>query len=416
MGTTALNGCTSPSEIRKAADALKGRVLRTPLVYSSTFSRLCGANVYLKLENLQETGSFKLRGASWKILSNLDKIGPEGVVAASAGNHAQGVALAASRAKLPSTVVMPEWASISKQEATRAYGAEVINEGQNLSDAIRKAGQLVEGGKTLIHPFDDAEVIAGQGTIGIEILEELKEPDLVVVPVGGGGLIAGIACACRSIRPKTRIVGVQAGACPSAYQSLQSGRVVSVEAQKSLADGITVKQVGALPFSIIRELVDGIVLVEEDAIAAAILMLLERKKLLAEGAGAVPLAALMSGVLEVPKGGTVVLVISGGNMDSPLLGRVLRKGLFRNGRIMRFSVCLDDIPGSLSGLLGVVAKVRANVLHIYHNRGARDLPVSMSMVELELETRSPEHIEEVTRELRSRGYRIQFQTFVDGCV
>lgn len=416
MGTTEWNVCTSPSEIRKAADALKGKVLRTPLVYSSTFSRACGANVYLKLENLQETGSFKLRGATWKMLSNLDRIGPKGVVAASAGNHAQGVALAASRVNLPSTVVMPEWASISKQEATRAYGGEVIIEGQSLSDAIRKAGELVEGGKTLIHPFDDADVIAGQGTIGIEIMEELTNPDLVVVPVGGGGLISGIACACRSISPKIRIVGVQAEACPSAWQSLRSGRVVAVEAQKSLADGITVKQVGALPFAIMSELVDEIVLVEEDAIAAAILMLIERKKLLAEGAGAVPLAALMSGVLEVPKGGTVVLVISGGNMDSPLLGRVLRKGLFRNGRIMRFTVCLDDTPGSLAGLLAVVAKARANVLHIYHNRGARDLPVSMSMVELELETRSPGHIEEITAQLRASGYRIQSQTFVEGCV
>lgn len=415
MGTTSRNAPILPSVIRKAAEALKGRVLRTPLVYSSTFSRLCGAKVYLKLENLQETGSFKLRGATWKIMSNLHRIGPEGVVAASAGNHAQGVALAASRAKLPSTVIMPEWASISKQEATRNYGAEVIIEGQSLSDAIRKAGQLVERGKTLIHPFDDPDVMAGQGTIGLEILEELPEPDLVVVPVGGGGLIGGIACACGSVRPETRIVGVQTQSCPSAYRSLESGRVVSVEAQKSLADGITVKQIGALPFAVMKEMVDEIVLVEEDAIAAAVLMLLERKKLLAEGAGAVPLAALMSCSFEVPKGGTVVLVISGGNMDSPLLGRVLRKGLFRNGRIMRVSVCLDDIPGSLAGLLGVIARARANVLHIYHNRGARDLPVSMSMVELELETRGPEHSEEIGAQLQAGGYRIEWQPFVESC-
>jgi len=227
MGTTNRNAPILPSVIRKAAEALKGRVLRTPLVYSSTFSRLCGAKVYLKLENLQETGSFKLRGATWKIMSNLHRIGPDGVVAASAGNHAQGVALAASRAKLPSTVIMPEWASISKQEATRNYGAEVIIEGQSLSDAIRKAGQLVERGKTLIHPFDDPDVMAGQGTIGLEILEEVPEPDLIVVPVGGGGLIGGIAVACRSVRPDTRIVGVQTQSCPSAYRSLESGRVVS---------------------------------------------------------------------------------------------------------------------------------------------------------------------------------------------
>ncbi len=395
------------SEIRNAAKVLRGRVVRTPLMYSPAFSRMAGAHVYLKLENLQETGSFKLRGATYKIQSILGDIGPEGVVAASAGNHAQGVALAASRAHLTSTIVMPVWASISKQEATRAYGGEVVIEGENLTECIRKAEQLVETGKTFIHPYDDAEVITGQGTIALEILEDLPDADIIAVPVGGGGLISGIASAARAIRPETKIVGVQASSCPSALKSFQSGKRTGVKAGKSIADGITVKQVGALPFSIIRELVDEIVAVDEDSIAMAIVMLLERRKILAEGAGAVPLAALLRKSFRFSGESKIVLVISGGNVDSPLVDRIIRKGLSRNGRIMRFSVRIDDSPGSLARLLGIIARHGANVLHIYHNRTGRDLPVFLTMVDLELETRSREHIDEIACALRTGGYEIQ---------
>ncbi|MFZ2446327.1 MAG: threonine ammonia-lyase [Syntrophobacteraceae bacterium] len=397
----------SLADIQKAAALLRGKVIRTPLVYSPTFSRLTGAQVYLKLENLQETGSFKIRGATFKILSERDLIGEEGVVAASAGNHAQGVALAASRAGLRSTIVMPEWSSISKQEATRAYGGELILAGRNISDCIDRAKDLAKAGRTFIHPFDDPVIIAGQGTIALEILEDLPDTDIIVVPVGGGGLISGIATAVRDIRPGVRLIGVQAAACPSAAKALDVRRRVRVGAERSIADGIAVKQIGKIPFEVIREKVDAIVLVSEDRIAEAVLMLLERKKIFAEGAGAVSAAALLAGAVSVSPGQKAVLVISGGNMDSPLLDRVLRKGLSRNGRIMRFSIRLDDVPGALASLLEVIAKTGANVLQIYHNRGGADLSIYQTLVELEIETRNFDHIAQLTRALSTAGYIVE---------
>jgi threonine dehydratase len=398
---------TSLDDIQTAAKLLKSKIIRTPLVYSPTFSAMSKMQVYLKLENLQKTGSFKLRGATFKIESHLDAIGPLGVVAASAGNHAQGVALAAKRAGFSATVVMPEWASITKQEATRGYGGEVILEGQSIEESIRKAQELAEAGRMFIHPFDDPYILTGQGTIGLEIFEDLPDPDAIFVPIGGGGLISGIATAAKALKPRVRIIGVQAAACPSAHRASTDGKVVRVDAHKSIADGIAVKQVGDLTFPIIREKVDDIVLVEEDRIAAALLMLLERKKVLAEGAGAVSLAALLDGSAPMEEGSKVVLVISGGNVDSPLLDRIIRKGLVRNGRIMRLSVCLDDVPGALAGLLAVIGRLKANVFHIHHDRTGRDLPVYLSRVDLELETRGPEHIREIARKLQEAGYPLQ---------
>ncbi len=392
--------------IQKAEEFLRGRVIRTPLVYSPTFSHLSGAEVYLKLENLQETGSFKVRGASYKIQNLRGTIGPEGVVAASAGNHAQGVALAAKRAGLRATIVMPESASLSKQEATRNYGGEVLLVGQNIGECIQKAKLLAQEGKVFIHPYDDPDIIAGQGTIALEIFQDCAAPDLIMVPIGGGGLISGIASGVKALDPRVRVIGVQAAACPSAYQALKEGKVCRVESQRSIADGIAVKQIGDLPFAIIREKVDGVVLVDEDQIAAAILTLIERKKVLSEGAGAVPLAALLARSTEIPKGSKVILVISGGNVDSPLLERVIRQGLFRNGRIMRFSVCLEDIPDALARLLSITARLKANVLHITHQRSGKNLPVYLSRVEVELETRGPAHVEEVIAELQREGYEL----------
>jgi threonine dehydratase len=403
-----LNKSSVPSsdEIKRAADVLKGRVIRTPLVYSPTFSKLAGLEVYLKLENLQATGSFKIRGATYKILTEYDRMGKEGVVAASAGNHAQGVALAASRAGLVSTIVMPEWASISKQEATRGYGGKVILEGQSLADSIKKALELAEEGKTFIHPFDDPSIIAGQGTIGLEIMEELPDVDLIAVPVGGGGLISGIAVAAVAVRPGIRIVGVQAEACPSALKAMESGERVTVEAFRSIADGITVRQIGGIAFDIVSKQVDRIILVNEDLIAEAVIVLLERKKVLAEGAGAVCAAALLSGAIKAPAGAKIVLVISGGNIDISLLDRVIRKGMSRNGRIMRFSVRLDDVPGALARLLGVIAGAKANVLQIYHNRGGADMSIHQTQVDLEIETRNFEHIREIEAVLERAGYKM----------
>ena len=394
-------------DIRKASHILHGKVIRTPLIYSPTFSSMSGAEVYLKLENLQGTGSFKLRGATYKIQSQRKHIGPEGVVAASAGNHAQGVALAAKRAGLPATIVMPEWASITKQEATKGYGGQVILEGLNMNDALSKALELAKAGKTFIHPFDDADIITGQGTIGLEILEDLPDTDMIFVAIGGGGLISGIATAAKAIKPEVHIVGVQTAACPGALRAREQGGPTCVEAEKSIADGIAIKQIGNLNFPIIQEKVNDIVLVHEEEIAEAILMLLERKRVLAEGAGAVPLAALLGNDVNVEPGQKVVLVISGGNVDSPLVDRLIRKGLFCHGRMMRISVCLDDIPGSLANLLAIIARLKANVLNIYHARSERDLSIHLSRVELELETRGPDHIGDILDELKNAGYQIK---------
>jgi threonine dehydratase len=394
-------------DIRKAARLIEGKVIRTPLVRSPTFSRMAEAEVYLKLECLQMGGSFKVRGATYKVLSRREEIGPEGVVAASAGNHAQGVALAAKATGLPATIVMPVWASIGKQEATRGYGAEVILAGDSLAESISVAQKMVEDGRTFIHPYDDEEIITGQATIGLEILEDLPDPDVVIVPIGGGGLIGGIASAIKAVRPETRIVGVQAAACPSALESLRARKRIEVKAKKSIADGISVKQIGETNFPLIREKVDEVVLVEENEISSAVLALLERKKVLAEGAGAVPLAALLSSKVVVPRGSKVVLVISGGNLDSPLLERVVRQGLLKNGRIMRFSACIDDVPGTLARLLSLVAERGGNVLAIHHARGGRDLSLFRSRVDLEVETRGFDQIEEIKEALLAAGYEIR---------
>ncbi|MHC1742701.1 MAG: threonine ammonia-lyase [Syntrophobacteraceae bacterium] len=397
----------SLDDIKQAASRLDGRILRTPLIFSPSFSKMTGAEVYLKLENLQETGSFKLRGATNKIQAMLPRLGGAGVVAASAGNHAQGVALAARRAGLQSTIVMPEWASITKQQATAGYGGQVVLEGLSIGDCIRKAQSLAAEGMHFIHPYDDPDIMAGQGTIGIEILEELADVAMIVVPIGGGGLIAGVATAVKALRPETEIVGVQAAACPSAIRALESGHSVWVEGDRSLADGITVKQVGELPFAVIRRLVDHVALVEEDEIATAILTLLERKRILAEGAGAVAMAALMHGLRDRAAGKKVVLLVSGGNVDSPLLDRIIRQGLFRSGRYMRFGVTLPDTPGSLHRMLGTVAALKANVLHIHHDRSGGHLPIHLTRVMLEVETRGHDHIRDLLETLKQAGYEAQ---------
>jgi threonine dehydratase len=399
------------AEIEEAAALISGHILRTPLVYSPTFSSMTGADVYLKLENLQRGGSFKVRGATYKILSRIkgsQGVGLSGVVAASVGNHAQGVALAAASAGVSATIVMPVWASLPKQEATKGYGAEVILQGQNLAESIGIAQDLaLSTGRTFIHPYDDCEIMTGQGTIGLEIMEGLPYPDLVLVPVGGGGLIGGIASAVKALRPKTRVIGVQAAACPSAREALRRGGPVAVRAASTIADAISVTEIGESNYPLLRDLVEDVVLVNESEIAAAVLLLLERKKVLAEGAGAVPLAALLSGAVDVPTGSKVVLVISGGNLDSLLLDRVIRQGLATHGRVVRFSVCLEDVPGSLALLLARISEKRANVVSIRHFRHERDLPMNYTRVDLELETLGFDHIHEIDNSLRGAGYEIK---------
>lgn len=395
--------------IVNASKIINDKVIRTPLVHSPTLSRRFGGKIYLKLENLQKTGSFKIRGATYKIQTRLKEIGSGGVVAASAGNHAQGVALAAAQAGIRSTIVMPEWVSISKQEATRNYGGEVHIEGETLAASLEIARELSNNKMSFIHPFDDRDIITGQGTIALEILEDLHDADMIIAPIGGGGLISGIASAARSIKPDIKIIGVQSASCPSAYESIRKGEILMVDSQSSIADGISVKQLGSLNFEIIQKCIDEVVLVEEKHIALAILTLLERKKILAEGAGAVSLAALMNGAVKISGDEKVVLIISGGNVDSPLLGRIISHGLAKNGRIMRFLVKLDDTPGALSGLLKRIAGLRANVLDIHHDRYIKDVPLHVSHVELELETRSHSHIEEIFRELETSGYDMELK-------
>lgn len=400
----------SLADVQMASELISGKVLRTPLIYSSTFSKMTGAEVYLKLENLQTGGSFKIRGATYKIQSHIEEIKGKGVVAASVGNHAQGVALAARDAGVPATIVMPVWASINKQEATRGYGAEVILKGKSLDESIEIARQMAsKTGRLFIHPYDDADIIAGQGTIGLEILEDLPDVNTIIVPVGGGGLIGGIAAAVKALHPQTRVVGVQAAACPSAIAAIKAGRPVAladVEERTSIADAIMVTEVGNSDFPLLHDLVDEIELVAEEQIASAVLMLLERKRILAEGAGAAPLAALLSGSIQMQQGSKVVLVISGGNVDSLLLDRIITRGLWKEGRMMTFSVCIENVPGSLQHLLDLVAQSQANIVHIHHSRDEKNLPLNFTRMDLELETRGPAHIEGIKESLKDAGYNI----------
>jgi threonine dehydratase len=395
------------ADVSAAADRIREHIIRTPLIYSPTFSTFCHVPVYLKLETLQRAGSFKVRGAMNKVLIHREEIGPEGVVAASVGNHAQGVALAAQTAGVPATIVMPEGAPLGKQEATRHYGARVIVQGKNLQESLRYARELEAQGALFIHPYDDPEVIAGQGTIALEVHEDLPEADLIIAPVGGGGLISGIAIAARALYPSLQIIGVQAAACPSMYQAFYTGKVEEVHPDYSIADGIVVKRPGDITLSCVRQYVDSMILVQEDQIAAAVRLLLERKKVIAEGAGATPLAALLTGNIPVADRNAIVLVISGGNIDSTLLERILRQGLLEKGRIMRLSVCIDDVTGSLAQLLGVIAQAGGNILDIHQVQGGLNLPLFTSRVDLEIETRGEDHVCEIRNTLEEKGYPLR---------
>jgi len=396
-------------EIEGAHKRIRGAISRTPVVYSDTFSRRTDREVFLKLENLQKGGSFKIRGAYNKLSRLSTAQRRRGVVAASAGNHAQGVAIASSLLGIPSTIVMPEGASLAKQMATRSYGGEVLLLGQNTDEALGYAQKLAEGGRSLIHPFDDEQVIAGQGTLGLEILEDVPDVDGIVVPVGGGGLISGIATIVKKKRPRVKIIGVQSVNAPSAFVSLRKRKIVEVKVKPTLADGIALQRVGAITFPIIQRNVEEIITVSEEEIASAILMLMERKRVVAEGAGASPLAALLCGKLK-PRLKKVVLVISGGNIDVHLLDRIIEKGLSETGRMVRLAVLLRDVPGALSKLSDLVAEHHANILHIVHERADKDIPIGFSRVILVLETRGPDHIREIKNGLKGKGYPLQIRS------
>lgn len=392
-------------DIREAEISISPYIIHTPLIYSPSISLMTGAEVYLKLETLQKSGSFKIRGAINKILSNRSKISRKGVVTASAGNHAQGVSLAAHAAGVPATVVMPLWSSLSKQEAARAYGADIRLFGKTFEESMDRALELVQNGMLLVHPFDDPDIIAGQGTIGLEVIDSGVQPDLIVVPVGGGGLIAGVAIVIKKYFPSCQVIGVQSDACPSAYHQMKKGGPEYMSGGSTIADGIRVAKTGKHTFEIIKKFVNDIVLVDDSSIADAILLLLERKKIVAEGAGAASLAALISGKINYQPGNTIVLVISGGNIDSHQLSRVIRQALARSGRLVRLNLVLEDHPGSLSELLAIIARKEGNILQISHNEWDVDLPVLEKRIWIEIETRGKEQSEIIQKAIQQAGIK-----------
>jgi len=393
-------------EIRAARQRAVNVVKTTPLDLSSTFSTLCGRQIYLKLENLQKTGSFKVRGALNKIQLLDATARGHGVITASAGNHAQGVAYAARMAAVAATVVMPETASFSKVEATAGYGASVVLAGRDYGEAYDKALALAaERQATFVHAFDDRDVIAGQGTLGLELLEQLPDVDTVVVPVGGGGMLAGITSALRGAGSRAQLVGVQAAGASALKPSLAQGEPVHLPSVDTIADGLATRTIGAQPFAIICEALDAAVDVSDAEIAAAVLLLLERAKTVVEGAGAVGVAACLAGRLPA-SASKVAVIISGGNIDMNLLDRIINLGLVQEGRLFRFSTRLPDRPGELQRLVACIAAQRANIHQIRHERAHPGLPLTQAKVILELETRGPDHIADVRHALVEAGFAL----------
>lgn len=362
------------------------------------------AEIYLKCENLQLTGSFKVRGAYYRIANLTEEEKSHGVIACSAGNHAQGVALAAQKFGIGATICIPSVAPLSKIMATKSYGANVVLCDGVYDDAYAKAVEIQKNeGRTFIHPFNDEDVIAGQGTIGLEILKQLPDADAVIVPIGGGGLISGVASAIKAINPNCKVYGVQAAGAPSMKESLDAGKIVTLDSVNTIADGIAVKTPGTLTFDICSQCVDEVVTVTEEEISVAILTLIEKQKTVAEGAGATTVAAAMFHKVDV-KGKKVVCVVSGGNIDVNILSRVLNKGLIKSGRLLELTTEIVDKPGQLNTLLSLISSTGANILSINHNRYTVDLGVNMCQVDLVLETKSPEHVQNIYELLEANGY------------
>jgi threonine dehydratase len=390
-------------DITKAQNLLQEVVRKTPLQSSRTFSRLTGSRLYLKLECLQLTGSFKVRGAYVKV-SMLDKNqSKHGVIAASAGNHAQGVAFAAASKKIPCTIIMPQNASPAKVSATRSYGAKVVLEGSNYDEAWEAAKRTAkEEGKTIIHAFDDSEIIAGQGTVGLEILEQLNDLDEVYVPIGGGGLAAGVAIAIKSRKPNVKVIGVESKAFPAMKESVTKGSLQSVKRGYTIADGISVKNPGRLTYEIISKYIDDIVLVDDVAIVKTMFLLMERAKLVVEPAGAASLAYLLSGK-KPAKNARVVSVLSGGNIDMYLLGQIVAKGLMQMGRMLRIFILLPDKPGALRDVVDGIAELSVNIVEVEHDRLSSNIPAGTAGVYLSLEIEDEKHAQRLVRFLGQKG-------------
>lgn len=392
----------SLDKVYQAAYVLKAVARKTDLILAQKFS----PNLYLKTENLQVTGSFKLRGAYYKISQLSEEEKTAGIVACSAGNHAQGVALAATRMGIKSIICMPDGAPISKVEATKALGAEVRLVPGAYDDAYDEACRLVkETGATFIHPFDDDEVIAGQGTIGLEILDQLPDVEAIVVPIGGGGLIAGVAYAVKQLHPNVKIYGVQAERADAMYQSFKKGEQVSLDRVATFADGIAVKHPGDRTFELIRKYVDDVVTVTEDEVATAILALIEKQKLIAEGAGAVSVAAAMFGKLPI-EGKKTVCLVSGGNIDVNILSRVITRGLVTSGRTTTLQIALEDKPGQLVGVSQIISRCGGNVISVHHERSDANMAIASCFLKIGMETRDFAQIEQIKAELEKAGFTI----------
>ncbi len=394
-------------DINAARRRLAGHLVTTPCTPSGVFGDLFSGHAWFKFENLQRTGSFKERGALNRILALSPDERNRGIIAASAGNHAQGVAYHAGRLGVPATIVMPERSPLVKVTNTRRHGARVVLHGRNYDEAMEEALRLrEEENLTLVHPFDDPAIIAGQGTTGLELLEQCPEMDVVIVAVGGGGLISGIAMAIKETRPEVRVIGVEAANLPAAYRAREAGKLVEIPVGETIADGISVRKIGAKTFPLIERYVDELVLVEEEEIATAGLLLLEREKTVAEPAAATTLAAAISGRTDGLDGKNVVMVLSGGNIDVNLLSRIIDRGLMNDGRLTQLDVRVQDRPGALAGLTTLLAGCGANVLRLDHNRGTHGLWLTEAEIALTLETRGKDHVKEITDKLTEAGYEV----------
>ena len=405
MATTSNSGlCIGLADVLAARERLRGSIYESPCPHSIMLSALTGQQVYLKLENLQMTGSFKERGALNRIALLTPEQAARGVIAASAGNHAQGVAYHATKRGIRSLIVMPLTTPLVKVTATREFGAEVLLHGANYEESYIEAVRLRDEQQfTFIHPFDDPGVMAGQGTIGLELLEQVPQLEAVVVPIGGGGLIGGVACAIKEMQPEVRVVGVQTSRLPSMQAAIEAHHPVTVDPATTIADGIAVRRAGDLTLPLVERYVDEIVTVEEDEIASAILMLLEREKTLAEGAGAAALAALLQHRTSLHGANTAVLVC-GGNIDVTLLSRIIERGLVQDGRMVRLRIVLLDKPGALHDLTRLVASQRANIIEILHNRAYYGVNLGDTVIDITMETRGPEHVAELLSTLTVEGY------------
>jgi threonine dehydratase len=394
-------------DIERARARIKDDIYVSPCAHSETFSRLTGNKVYFKLENLQMTGSFKERGALHKILTLTDEEKRRGVIAASAGNHAQGVAYHATRNGIRSTIVMPAASPLVKVTRTKEYGAEVVLHGASYDEAYDEAARRCSAeGLTFIHAFDDEAVMAGQGTLGLELIEQNPYLEAVLVPIGGGGLISGIAVAMKEINPRVRVIGVQTARLPSMQVAVAEKQPTTLPAAVTIADGIAVRRAGARTLPVVTKYVDDIVTVDEEEIANAILLLLEREKTVAEGAGAAALAALVQGKTGLVAKKVAVLV-GGGNIDVNILSRIIERGLVKDGRLVRMRVRIPDHPGALHKLTGEIAGLRANIQEVVHNRAFSRVNLGETAVDITLETRGVEHIESLIKLLDERGYNTE---------